>query len=88
MFLDLNQQSIAKMDSSSVLQIIERIFELNFMYMGLYPSDKVPQLTKYSFVVINSAPNNDRGKHWIMTARMDKTYYFLESLDKKEQLIP
>ena len=34
------------MDSFSFLQIIEKIPELWFKYMGSYHSDKVPQLTK------------------------------------------
>ena len=51
--------------------------------MGFYPSDKVPQLTKYSFAIVNSAPSNDRGEHWIMMARLDKTYYFADSLGRK-----
>ena len=60
------------MDNFSLLQIIETIPELRFKYMGSYPSDTVPQLTKYSFAIINSAPSNDRGEHWIMIARMNK----------------
>ena len=51
--------------------------------MGSYPSDKVPQLTKYSFAIINSASSNDRGEHWIMIARLNKTYYFADSLVRK-----
>ena len=59
--LDVNQLTVAKMDIFSLLQIAERIAELRFKYMGSYPSDKVPQLTKYSFAIVNSAPSNDRG---------------------------
>ena len=61
------------MDNFSRLQNIERIPELNFKYMGSYSSDKIPQLTKYSFAIINSAPSNDRGEHWIKIARSKKT---------------
>ena len=71
------------MDNFLLLQIIERIPELRFKHMGFYPSDKVPQLTKYSFAIVNSAPSNDRGEHWIMMARLDKTYYFADSLGRK-----
>ena len=67
-FLAVNQSTIAKMVNFSLLQIIERIPELRFKYMGLYPSDTVPQLTKYSFAIVYSAPSNDRGEHWIMIA--------------------
>ena len=75
------------MDSFSLLQIIERIPELRFTHKGSYPSDRGSQLTKYSFAVINSAPSNDRGEHWIMIARLNKTYYFAASLVKKKQPI-
>ena len=51
--------------------------------MGSYPSDTVPQLTKYSLAIINSAPSNDRGEHWITIARLDKSYYFADSLGRK-----
>ena len=64
------------MDNFSLLQIFERIPELRFKY----PSDTVPQLTKYSFAIINSAPSNDRGEHWIMITRLDKSYCFADSL--------
>ena len=71
-----------------LLQIIERIPELRFKYMGSYPSDTVPQLTKYSFAIINSAPSNDRGEHWNMIARLDKSYYFADSLGRKRSIYP
>ena len=76
------------MDRFSLLQIIKRIPELRFKYMGSYSSDTVPQLTKYSFAITNSAPSNDRGEHWIMTARMDKSYYFADSLRRKSPTYP
>ena len=51
--------------------------------MGSYNSDKVPQLTNYSFAVSNSAPGNDGGEHWIMIARLGETHYFAVSLGQK-----
>ena len=51
------------MNKFSILQLIERIPELRFKYMGSYPSDEVPQLTKYSSAIVNSAPSKDRGEH-------------------------
>ena len=63
------------MDNFSFLQMIERVLELRFKYMGLYRLDTVPQLTNYSFAIINSAPSKDRGKHWIMIARLDENYF-------------
>ena len=61
--LDVNQLKVAKMNNFSLLQIIERIPELSLKHMGSYPSDRVPQLTKNSFAIVNSAPSNDRGEH-------------------------
>ena len=54
--------------------------------MRSYPSDNVPRLTKYSFAIVNSAPSNDRGEHWIMIARLDKTYFFADSLGRKRTI--
>ena len=65
LFLDVNQQLIAKMDNFQLLQTIERVPELRFKYIGCYPSYKVP-------------PSNDRREHWIMIVRLDKTYYFAD----------
>ena len=73
----------------SLLQIIERIPELRFKKKGSYPSDKVPQKTKYPFAIIKSAPSNDRREHWIVIAPLKKTYKFFMILwVEKEQLIP
>ena len=62
------------MDNFSFLQMIEKVPEIRFKNMGSYPSDKVPQLTKDSFAIANSAPSNDRGVHWIMITGLDKDY--------------
>ena len=87
-FLADNQPTIAKMDNFPLLQILERFPELRLKYMGSYPSDTVPQLTKYSFANINSAQSNDRGEHWIMIARLDKSYSFADSLGRKRSTYP
>ena len=52
--------------------------------MGTYLSDEVPQLTKYSFAIVNLAPSKDSGEHWIMIARLDKSYYSADSLGRKK----
>ena len=56
--------------------------------MGSYTSDTVPQLAKYSFAINNSASSKDRGEHWIMIARLDKSNYFADSLGKKTYSFP
>ena len=87
-FLEFNQPIIAKKDNFSFLQINERIPELRFKYMGSYPSDTVPQLTKYFFAIINSDPSDGRGEHWIMIARLDKSYFFADSLGRRRSTYP
>ena len=76
LFLNVNQQTIAKMVNFSLLQNIQRISELRFRYMEFYPSDKVHKLTKIWFAIINSPLSSDRREHWIMIARLDNPYYF------------
>ena len=72
---------IAKMGIFAQLQIIERIPELRFRYVGSYPSDK--ELRLAIIAIINSALRNGIGEHWIIIAQMDKTYYFADSLGTK-----
>ena len=88
--LDLTQLTISKMDNFFLLQIIETVPELMFKYMGSYPSDKVPQLTNYSFPTINSAPSKERGEHRIMIARLYyyESYYYADSLGRKRSNYP
>ena len=54
--------------------------------MGSHPSDKVPQQRKFSFATINSAPSNNTKEHWILIARLDKTYYLADSLDRRRTI--
>ena len=65
-----------------LVQFIETISELRFKYIGSYPPDDAPQLTKYPFAIIYSTPGIERGKHRIMSPRWDKTYHFADSLSK------
>ena len=69
------------MDNFFLLQIIEKIPEFRFKCFGSYHSDNVPQPKKHSFAIIFSAPCNDGGEHLI--PRLDKTYYFAASYEKK-----
>ena len=56
--------------------------------MGAYASDAVPQLTNYSFAIIISAPSNDRGEHWNMVPRLEKTTTVLILWEERDQLTP
>ena len=68
------------MDVFPLLQIYDRIPELRFKYMGFYSSDKVAQLQSSTQL---QAMIEWNGEQWIMIARLDKTYYFSDSLDQK-----
>ena len=41
------------MDSFLLPKKLKKIPELEFKYVLSHPSDKLPQLTKYSFAIIN-----------------------------------
>ena len=68
------------MDNHSLQQIIERIPELKFKYIGSFPADFIPILTKFSLAIINTALKKEVGEHWILIARINRNYYFADSL--------
>ena len=61
-------------------QIIERIPELKYRYIGSFPADCVPRLPTFSFAIINTSPSNEAGEHWIMIARLNRTFFYADSL--------
>ena len=62
------------MDNTSLRDIIERIPELKFRYIGSFPADFVPNLPKYT------SPSSEAGEHWIMIGRLNRNYYYADSL--------
>ena len=68
------------MDNTSLRQIIERIPELKYRYIGSFPADCVPRLPTFSFAIINTSPSSEAGEHWIMIAPLNRTYYYAGSL--------
>ena len=68
------------MDNTSLRQVIERIAELKYRYIGSFPADCVPRLPTFSFAIINTSPSSEAGEHWIMIARLNRTYYYADSL--------
>ena len=68
------------MDNTSLRQIIERIPELKYRYIGSFPADCVPRLPTFSFAIINTSPSSEAGEHWIMIGRLNRTYYYADSL--------
>ena len=68
------------MDNQSLQQIIERIPELKFKYIGSFPTDFIPNLPNLSFAIINTASSKEVGEHWILIARLNRNYYYADSL--------
>ena len=68
------------MDNNSLRQIIERIPELKYRDIGSFPEDCIPRLPTFSFAIIKPSPRREAGEHWIMIARLNRTYYYADSL--------
>ena len=68
------------MDNTSLRDIIEHIPELKFWYIGSFPADFVPNLPKLTFAIIKTSPSSEVGEHWIMVGRLDRNYYYADSL--------
>ena len=68
------------MDNTSLRDIIERIPELKFRYIGSFPADFVPNLPKFTFAIINTSPSSEADEHWIMIGRLNRNYYYADSL--------
>ena len=66
------------MDNNSIRNIIERIPELKFRYIGSFPADFVPNLPKFSFAIINTSPSSEVVEHWIMIGRLNRNYYYAD----------
>lgn len=76
------------MDSLSLMQIIERIPELQYKYLGCFPADCVPELPPDTFAVLNNKASSSKGEHWLMIARKAEKYYFADSLGRKQRQYP
>ena len=67
-----SSEKLFVMDNNSLKQVIERILELKFRYSGSFQVDSFPSLTKISFAIIKISPSSEAGKHWIMTAWLNR----------------
>ena len=70
------------MENTSLRDIFERIPELEFRYISSFVAYFVPNLHKFGFAIINSSPSpsSEVGQHWIMIGRLNRNYYYAESL--------
>ena len=73
-------ERIFEMDKTSLKQIVNRVPLLKYRYMGLFPSDFVPNLPNDTFAVVNPQPSNTPGEHWIMIAKFHHELYLADSL--------
>ena len=77
---EIQKKNLFIMNNTSLRDIIERIPELKFRYIGSFPPDFVPNLPKFTFAVINTSPSSEAGEHWIMIGRLNRNYYYADSL--------
>ena len=73
-------ERVFEMDETSFKQIVNRIPLLKYRYMGLFPSDFVPNLLNEMFAIINTQPSNTSVEHWIMIAKFHHEFYFADFL--------
>ena len=59
-------------------------------FSGVYPSDKVPKLTKSKcYCILNLDKSGEPGSHWIALAKVKDKIMFYDSFGRKgEKLIP
>ena len=59
-------------------------------FHGVYPSDKMPRLTKSKpYAILNVDKSNQPGSHWVAVARINGTTYIYDSFGRKtKKLIP
>ena len=68
------------MDNLSLIQVIDKIPELKYKYLGSFPADKVPRLITNTFAIVNTKPSSMTGEHWIMLADRDGKKLYGDSL--------
>ena len=67
------------MDNFALQQIISRILQLKFRYLGSFNSDYVPSPDNDTFAIINTQTRNMQGEQWIMIANFRHELYFADS---------
>ena len=71
------------MGNFALQQIINRIPQLKFRYLGLFPSDYVPTPDNDTFAIINTQASNMQGQHWTMIANFRHELYSADCLGCK-----
>ena len=68
----------------SLQEIFNHVTLLKNWYLGIFPSDFVPNLDNDTFAIINVQPSKKQGEHWIMIANSCKILYFAASLGREK----
>ena len=68
------------MDNDALFQVISKVPELKFNFMGVYPAEKSPIVKKNSFQIINTSKSSEIGEHWIMLANRNNVIFYGDSL--------
>ncbi len=70
------------MDHTALKQIIDKIPELKYKFIGTFPADFIPNLVRSTFCIINTDNSSQPGEHWIMVANYNGTLYYGDSMGK------
>ncbi len=66
--------------SSELNRLGKELFDKKFI--GVFSSDKIPQLKDNSYAIINLDRSDQGGSHWIALAKKDKDPYIFDSFGR------
>ena len=68
------------MDNQSLLETINKIPILKYKYIGSFPANFIPLISKNTFCIINTDASDKMGSHWIMLANKEGKFYYGDSM--------
>ena len=74
-------------DNFTLGRLISKDPELSYRFLGCFAADSFPyDLSDETFFILNTAPRNSPGEHWLMVAKKQQTIYFYDSFGRKAEL--
>ena len=68
------------MDNTALAQIIGRIPELKYRYMGSFAANQIDNVSHNCFAIVNTQKSHQLGEHWILVADINGQKYYADSL--------
>ena len=70
-------------DSDRLRSIVAMDPQLCHRFLGVFSSDTFPEIIKDDhFLILNSAPSNENGEHWLLLAQKDRFLFFYDSFGR------